>query len=49
MKDIFLYGAGGHARVIVDSIEKMAIYKLVGLVDDTGSGIQQMMGYPIVR
>jgi sugar O-acyltransferase (sialic acid O-acetyltransferase NeuD family) len=48
MKDIFLYGAGGHARVIIDIIEKMAIYKLVGLVDDTGSDIPQMMGYPIV-
>jgi len=48
MADIIIYGAGGHARVIIDIIEQVGIHKIIGLVDDTGS-INNLMGYPIAR
>lgn len=47
MRDILLYGAGGHARVIIDIIEKSENYNIVGLVDDTENRVDSVMGYPV--
>ncbi len=48
-QEIFLYGAGGHAKVVIDIIEKENKYKIVFIVDD---GPQRkgdhLLGYPIV-
>ena len=38
MKDIILIGAGGYAKVIIDSFEKEGKHRVVGLVDDQKSG-----------
>lgn len=48
MADIIIYGAGGHAKVIIDIIEQAGIHKIIGLVDDTGS-VESLMGYPVTR
>lgn len=34
-KRVIVFGAGGHAKVVVDVIEQMGIYQIVGLVDDS--------------
>lgn len=46
MANIFIYGAGGHAKVIIDIIEQAGIEKIVGLVDDTGS-TDSLINYPV--
>tara|TARA_B100000886_G_scaffold337991_1_gene299886 strand:- start:775 stop:1437 length:663 start_codon:yes stop_codon:yes gene_type:complete len=33
MKNIIIFGAGGHSKVIVDIIEKLEKYNIVGIVD----------------
>lgn len=48
MANIIIYGAGGHAKVIIDIIEQSGIHNIIGLVDDTGS-VNNLMGYPVVR
>jgi sugar O-acyltransferase (sialic acid O-acetyltransferase NeuD family) len=34
-KRIIVFGAGGHAKVVVDVLDQMGIYQIVGLVDDS--------------
>src|SRR3989338_575727 len=34
---ILIFGAGGHARVIIDIVEKQGTYTIAGLIDDTPS------------
>ena len=34
MRKIIVYGASGHAKVLVDILERMSEYEIVGLVDD---------------
>ncbi len=50
MKQIILFGAGGHAAVIMDclkaQIEHGAAIKIKGLLDDSGK--VEWMGYPIL-
>lgn len=47
--DIIIFGASGHAKVIIDIIEKTEIHKIVGLVDDTSSAKSFVMGYPVEK
>lgn len=37
MKNILVFGAGGHAKVIIDIIEKQGIYHISGIIDDNKS------------
>ena len=46
MKEIFVYGAGGHARVVIDIIEQSNQFKIVGLIDDTNN-VTSMFGYQV--
>ena len=48
MANILIYGASGHAKVIIDIVEQAGIHRIVGLVDDTGS-VNNLMGYPVTR
>ncbi|MDH4186052.1 MAG: acetyltransferase [Nitrospira sp.] len=34
-KRVIVFGAGGHAKVVVDVLEQMGAYQIVGLVDDS--------------
>ena len=45
MNEIFLYGASGHAKVIVDIVEAMGC-KVVGLIDDNES-VSELLGIPV--
>lgn len=36
-EDIFVFGAGGHAKVVLDAIEKQGLYQTVCLFDDNAS------------
>ncbi len=36
-EDVFVFGAGGHAKVVLDVIEKQGLYRAVGLFDDNAS------------
>jgi sugar O-acyltransferase (sialic acid O-acetyltransferase NeuD family) len=46
---IFLYGGGGHAKVVIDSLERQGAYELLWVVDDDPalSG-KTLLGYPII-
>ncbi len=36
-QEIFLFGAGGHAKVVLDIIEKQGLYQVVSIFDDNDS------------
>ena len=46
---VLIYGAGGHGKVVLDILERIAEYEIVGWVDDapTRSG-SRFCGYPIL-
>jgi sugar O-acyltransferase (sialic acid O-acetyltransferase NeuD family) len=48
MKEIFIYGAGGQARVVIDLIEKSGEYRIVGLVDDHAVPGAEVLGYSVL-
>lgn len=48
MADIVIYGAGGHAKVIIDIVEQAGIHRIIGLVDDTAS-VNNLMGYSVAE
>ena len=50
MKDkIFVFGASGHAKVVIDIIEQQGMYDICFLVDDDLSlKGQQVYGYPVL-
>ncbi|KPL19217.1 MAG: hypothetical protein AMJ92_04200 [candidate division Zixibacteria bacterium SM23_81] len=50
MKDkILIYGAGGHAKVVIDAIEKEQKYKIMAIVDDNSKlHGKNYCGYPVI-
>jgi sugar O-acyltransferase (sialic acid O-acetyltransferase NeuD family) len=45
---LLLIGAGGHARVVLDIVEKQGRYQVVGLLDDSPQlAGGSLMGYPV--
>lgn len=48
-RDILIFGASGHAKVLIDAIEKQAKFKLIGLIDDNIKLKGQIVyGYPVL-
>lgn len=47
MSDILIYGAGGHAKGVIDVVERCHNYTIAGLVDTTDSAATSLMGYEI--
>ncbi|KKQ12054.1 MAG: Transferase hexapeptide repeat protein [candidate division TM6 bacterium GW2011_GWF2_36_6] len=47
MNDIIIVGAGGHAKVIIDAIEKENKKKIIGIINKTHTA-QSFLGYPIL-
>ena len=46
---LIVFGAGGHAKVVVDIIEQQGEYEIAGLVDDDPKHRgQQFFGYPVL-
>lgn len=48
VKTIALYGAGGHAKAVVDAVEKQGVYTIRGLLDDNRPSDSQFYGYEIL-
>lgn len=47
-KPIVVFGAGGHAKAVIDTIEKQGQYKIAGLLDANKSVGQMVYGYEIL-
>ena len=48
MKNILIVGASGHAKVIIDIIEKCNEYHIIGLIDTYKRMNGEIAGYPIL-
>lgn len=48
MEDIILLGAGGHAKSVVDCIERQGIYKIAGFLDKEMCGHICYKGYEVI-
>ncbi|MCG8502956.1 MAG: acetyltransferase [Firmicutes bacterium] len=48
MKDIVVFGAGGHAKVVIDMIEKQGDFKVIGLIDPYKTQSEKQFGYSIL-
>ena len=47
--EVFLFGAGGHSKLVIETVRRQGLYSLVGLLDDnvvTWGG--QVLGVPIL-
>jgi len=48
MQDIIVYGAGGHAKAVIDTIEKEGLYRIIGLLDGYKPVGSIIYGYEIL-
>ena len=49
MEWIVIFGASGHAQVLIDILELMGVYRIVGIYDDSPSMIGKFIaGYPVL-
>lgn len=48
MEEVIVFGSGGHAKVIIDIIEKQKQYKLIGLIDPFKELSSTRLNYPIL-
>lgn len=48
MEPVILIGASGHAKVIIDIIERAGQYHICGLIDRAKAIGDELMGYPII-
>ena len=45
---ILIFGAGGHAKVIIDLVEKEGSHNILGLIDPSKKKGDDLMGYKIL-
>lgn len=48
MNNIVIIGSSGHAKVVVDIVEKEGRYRIVGFLDPFRAAGEQTMGYPVL-
>jgi sugar O-acyltransferase (sialic acid O-acetyltransferase NeuD family) len=48
MEKIVIFGASGHAKVIIDIVEKQARYAILGFVDDFRAPGAETLGYQVL-
>ena len=48
MEDIILLGIGGHAHSVVDSIEQLGLYRIVGFLDIKEKQDEEYKGYHVI-
>lgn len=46
--DILLVGGGGHCKAVIDVIEATRDWRIAGIVEAPGSGLREVLGYPVV-
>ena len=49
MNEIIVFGASGHAKVVIDIIEKRGDLKIIGLYDDVNKKKRFLFNYPILH
>ncbi|MGD0361480.1 MAG: acetyltransferase [Bryobacteraceae bacterium] len=45
---LFVIGASGHAKVLIDIIERQSFWRIAGLIDTYKSPGTELMGYPVL-
>lgn len=48
MKNIVIFGSGGHAKVVIDIIEKSNVYNILGLIDNFKTIGTMVYGYEVL-
>ncbi len=48
MEDIFIIGSGGHAKVIIDIVEKDGLYNILGLLNAQPNIGEKILGYEVL-
>ena len=48
MKNIVLFGSGGHAKVIADIVKKGKLFQILGLIDSNQALGTFCFGYPVL-
>lgn len=48
LKRIVVFGAGGHAKAVIDTLEKQAEYEIVGLLDGGKASGTHVYGYEVL-
>ena len=48
MKDVVVFGSGGHSKVVIDIIEKARQYNILGLIDPYKKAGTKVMGYEVL-
>lgn len=48
MKNIIIFGSGGHAKVVIDIFEKSFDYRILGISDENRSKTEKVYGYEIL-
>jgi len=48
MDNVIVYGAGGHAKAVIDVIEKAGQYRIMGIIDGYKQAGLHVYGYPIL-
>lgn len=48
MKDVVILGASGHARIVIDILESMQGYRILGLTARDAQLGAQVLGYPVL-
>lgn len=48
MKPVVIFGAGGHAKVVIDIIEKSGLYSIIGLIDQRKPKGTPLYGYEVL-
>ena len=48
MQEILIYGAGGHAKVVIDTILQEGKYMIIGLIDDREL-VPDLLGFPVFK
>jgi sugar O-acyltransferase (sialic acid O-acetyltransferase NeuD family) len=47
-KSILVYGAGGHAKSVMDMVRSIGKFEIIGIVDDNVSAGTSVMGTPVI-
>ena len=48
MQNIVLVGSSGHAKVVIDIVERQGLYRIVGLIDAFRTVGETTLGYPVL-
>jgi len=49
MKNVFIFGASGHAKVVIDILERMEGYSIIAVIDDDASLWKtELLDYPVI-